>query len=178
MFKTQGPSVLRVTDNYHCSGAGAYLGDYLMRRAFDRRMKIKGAVLLAIQGFSAVKQYDPNCGGDTQFMMIRSGGHASPMVPYQIPISENYIAEFEQLSSKLLFNIGDADLSDEKFDTWLKSFDDEVRRIRSFWKGQGFSYLLQQLSHWTSAEAQRDLQSPGADPLPPSPESPEASGKS
>jgi hypothetical protein len=174
MFKSSGPAVLWA-GRYHCTGVGAYLGDYLMRNVFTdevaRTIKIKSAALLAIQALGAAKTYDSNCGGDTHFMTIYPGGMMSPVVPYDVHSSERYISEFEILARKLLFNIGDADMSDTDFDKWLSSFTDETRRIRAFWKGQGFDYLSRQLSQ-LRGEVPPDPQPPTGDPTPqpPSPE--------
>jgi hypothetical protein len=171
MFRSSGPAVLSA-GHYHCTGIGAYLGDYLMRNVFTdtmaRTMKIKAAALLAIQALGAAKTYDSNCGGDTQFMRISPGGMLSPVVPYDVHTSEYYISEFESFSRKLLFNIGDADISDKDFDTWLSAFAENMRRIRACWKGQGFDYLSRQLSQLTGA-APPNPQPPKAGPTPQQP---------
>lgn len=179
LFRTNG-SAVNDAGNYHCTGFGAYLGDYLMRNIFSPTiMRIKDAALLAIQALSAAKAYDASCGGDTQFMTIFPGGKISAVVPYDVRTSEYYISEFEKLSRSLLFNIGNAAMADKDFETWLSSFADEVRRIRSFWKGEGFGYLAKQFAKFTPTE-QPNPQSPTADPSrpPPSPESPEGSDES
>jgi hypothetical protein len=145
MFKSSGPAVLPA-GLYHCAGIGAYLGDYLMRNVVSQSMNLKAAALLAIQALGAAKTYDSNCGGDTQFMTISPGGGLSPVVPYTIHNSESYISQFESFSRRLLFNVGDADMSDADFEAWLTAFTDHVRVIRRLWKGQGWAELNQQLA--------------------------------
>jgi hypothetical protein len=91
LFRTRG-SAVNSAGSYHCTGVGAYLGDYLMRNVFDpRSMNIRDAVVLAIQALGAAKSYDANCGGDTQFLTIAPDGRISPTVPYDIHTSESYI---------------------------------------------------------------------------------------
>jgi 20S proteasome alpha/beta subunit len=115
LLKSSGPALLSAGD-YHCTGIGAYLGDYLMRNIFSPAMRIKDTALLAIQALAAAKAYDANCGGDTQFMTISVTGAVSRVIPYDIYSSEKYIADFEQMSRHRLFDIGNDDISETMFE--------------------------------------------------------------
>jgi 20S proteasome alpha/beta subunit len=162
LFRTRG-SAVNDSGNYYCTGFGAYLGDYLMRNIFTPEMRLRDAALLAIQALGAAKTYDANCGGDTQFMTIYEGGKISGVTPFNVSSSEAYISEFENLSRKLLFSIGDSEMDDKAFETWLQSFADEMRRIRAFWKGKGFDYMAERFSRFTVG-GQQGPQPPKADP--------------
>jgi len=151
LFRTKG-SAVNDAGSYHCTGYGAYLGDYLMRNIFTPTMRLKDAALLAIQALGAAKAYDASCGGDTQFMTIFPGGRLSALTPYDVHTSESYISEFEVLSRKLLFNIADADMDDKQFVAWFDAFSDEVRRIRAFWRGAGMTYLSERFSRFTTGD--------------------------
>ncbi len=144
MFKSSGPAVLDA-DSYHCTGIGAYLGDYLMHNVFNRSMRVQDAALLAIQALSATKAYDSNCGGDTQFITISPGGALSNVVPYDVHTSEGYISDFERASRKLLFALGNLNLDDGDFRAECGEFIIEVDRLRAFWRGAGFDYMAKML---------------------------------
>jgi 20S proteasome alpha/beta subunit len=105
MFKSSGPAVL-LSEPYHCTGVGAYLGDYLMRSVFKRGMLIKDATLLAIQALAAAKSYDANCGGDTQFIKLSSTGQLSNAIPYNVQDAEWHVKKFEMAARELLFGLG------------------------------------------------------------------------
>lgn len=145
MFRTRG-SAVNDAGNYHCAGYGSYLGDYLMRNIFTPTMRLRDVVLLSIQALGAAKSYDASYGGDTQFMTIYDGGKISGLIPYDVHESESYISQFESLSRKLLFNVGDAEMSDADFEEWFTGFADQVRTIRAFWKGEALEHLNRQLA--------------------------------
>ena len=136
LFKSSGPAVLGA-DNYHCTGVGAYLGDYLMRDMAARNvpsMRMEDAALLSIRALTATKRYDAYCGGPTQFLRISNEGQLSNAVPYNIQDSETYVTEFEDAARRLLFKIGGIDDTDVGFDWQLESFVEEIKRIRKNWK--------------------------------------------
>ena len=81
LWSTAGSGLIH-QDPYYCQGTGEYLGHYLIRPVFKKSLSIAETVLLAIQTIAAVKKYDPNCGGDTQFVTITEGGALSAEVPY------------------------------------------------------------------------------------------------
>jgi hypothetical protein len=133
MFRSDGPAVIRV-DDYHCSGSGAYLGDFFMKNLAHRQMSLREAALLAIQGIAAAKSYDANCGGSTQFVCIKNGGQLSNFVPYNTHDAERYVADFENQARSLLLQLGDTESSEEHFQERLDYFVGKVKEIRRYWK--------------------------------------------
>lgn len=146
MFRTSGPAVLPSAD-YHCTGMGAYLGDYLMRNVFSSSMGLKNAALLAIQALSAAKTYDASCGGDTQFITIKLGGEFSAVVPFDIRTSESYVSRFECISRDMLFDVGNKDMSEVDFETRLEEFTEEIRSIRAMWVGASWDYMQKHIAN-------------------------------
>lgn len=142
LFKTRGPTVVAAGD-YHCAGSGWYLGDYLMRNTLIRSMSTREVILLAVQAFGAVKSYDANCGGETQFLMMLPSGEVTLPIAYDITRLEGHMAEFETLSRRLLLRLGDTtttslaaavDPHDAGFEDELRDFIEQVRRIRLAWR--------------------------------------------
>lgn len=179
LFSTSGSAGLVVVD-HDCLGSGSYFGHYVISPIFNRQMDIEEAALLAIQAIAAAKQYDPSCGGDTQFLTISEGGLLKGgLSPYDIASSEGYLARFEHLSRQLLFDVGNRRMDKKQFEVRLNEFTRRVRSIREIWSGKGTETIGQMLSHLT-AEGQQDPESTTADPSPPppSPESPGGSGES
>jgi hypothetical protein len=149
LFSTSGPGLVR-RDGYDCLGSGSYFGHYLIRPIFNGQMSIREVALLATQAIATAKDYDPGCGGDTQFMTISPGGSRSSLIPFDVSSSEGYITEFDRLSRRLLFEIGNGQADETQFDAKLSMFTDEVRRIRAMWNGKGFEFLEQMISKLVS----------------------------
>jgi hypothetical protein len=150
-----------------------------MRNVFSAAMSAKDATLLAIQALAAAKAYDANCGGDTQFMMMKYGGAISRVVPYDIHSSERFIADYEQTSRQLLFDIGSDDLPDAEFESRLAHFIDSSRYLRqSFAEVKNTRKLYDEL--WFTPEDSLDPESTKGDQStqPPSPELPGGSDES
>jgi hypothetical protein len=167
MFRSSGPAVL-LAGAYHCTGIGAYLGDYLMRDVFDRQsMDLNDVMQLATQALLAAKSYDANCGGDTQFMAIYPGGKISPVVPFDVRHAENYAAAFDKSSRRLLLAIGNLKLTDEYFQEWLRSFTMEVERMRTIWKSESSAWeRLREMLSKIKTTGQQDPESTKHDPSP------------
>jgi hypothetical protein len=180
LFRTSGPGVVK-GDDYYCVGIGAYLGDYLMRSAYVSSMPIQKVAILAIQALAAIKAYDANCGGESQFMVLYPDGIISPRIEYNINVIEARIGEFESLSRKLLFRLADTqsglkalampDSSDSWFESDLAAFVADIRRLRASWRGQGLEHLLKIIEE-VKAEAILNPKPTTGDQLsqPPSPE--------
>jgi hypothetical protein len=133
-FRSSGPAVLAV-EGYHCSGMGAYLGDYLIRNTFYPRMQIKDVLLLATQTLAAVKSYDATCGGGSQFIVLPVEGGFTPF-NYDVRSAEEYIAAFQEQVRRLLFHFGDIDQTEEQFKGRLRDFEVVLHALREGWKSK------------------------------------------
>jgi hypothetical protein len=162
LFSTAGgPGLVRRSD-YDCLGSGYYLGHYVIRPIFSPRMPIEEVVPLAIQAIAAAKKTDPNCGGDTQFMVISPGGALSAVIPYDARTSEARIAQFEQLARRLLLDVGNPKIDKAQFEAKLENFIDQCRFIRAIWTDTAGEYFQSLLAKFTG-EDQSSPQSTTAD---------------
>jgi 20S proteasome alpha/beta subunit len=165
LFSASGAGVVR--RDYDCLGAGFYLGQYIIRPVFHRKMGIESATRMAIQAISAAKKHDLNCGGDTHFLTVSASGVSTEM-PYSTVMSEHLISRFELECSQLLLDVGNGGMSAEEFEERLEDFSQWCRRIRLGW--------INNPSTWNSvlghAKKQEEQSDPGlttTDPSPPPP---------
>jgi 20S proteasome alpha/beta subunit len=180
LWATAGSGIIS-QEAYYCQGTGEYLGHYLIRPMFKMSMSITETVLLAIQTIAAVKKYDPNCGGDTQFVTITEGGALSAEVPYSALGVEGHIESFERMCRQLLFDVADKNLDAAGFDLKLGAFIGYTKALRESFAGRGFNYIVEVLKKAAEKASMQLNPQPttgGQSPQPPSPESPEESGES
>jgi 20S proteasome alpha/beta subunit len=145
---------------YDCLGTGWYLGHYIMRPVFHKKMGMDNAVRLAIQAVSAAKRHDPHCGGDTQFLTVSSKG-VSSTIWHSIPISEHLISVYEEGCSQLLLDIGERGMTSEGFEDRLQDFTQLCQTIRTEFINARFDTLLKQVTK----EGRSDLESTTNAPL-------------
>jgi hypothetical protein len=160
LYGTRKTAVIEI-DTYDCLGSGDYLARYIIGPVYERggdselmrknwKMSQRQAVVLALEALSAVKRYDPNCGGRSELVTISSDGSLSPVGYYhldrQISPAEEAIAEFHTQARTLLFRMTDTQLSDEQFAELVRSFGESIiSNVRYRWKlysEYGLSYLL------------------------------------
>ena len=167
LFSTAGGSGV-IRRDHECLGSGYWLANIIANPMFHRRMRLDETVLLAIQAIAAAKKYDPYCGGDTNFMVIARGGAISAAVPYRAVEVENYIADFDNSSRRLLLDLGNAELQEADIERKLAEFVEVGRRVRAFLRNRGFDYMTSFLQRLMQA-AKPHPESTTADQSPPPP---------
>jgi hypothetical protein len=151
LYATRKTAIFEV-DNYDCIGAGEYLANFivhpvyeaagasdLMRARSSLYLTRRQAAVLALEMLSAVKRYDPSCGGASEVVAISSDGSISPVGYYhltrEIPLAEEIISAFRERYRSLLFQMTDPQLSDEQFAAiWRQAGELTNRDLRYRWK--------------------------------------------
>lgn len=116
---------------YECLGAGSYLGHYLLRPLFRPNLKIKETILLATHALIQTKNYDDNCGGDSQFIWMRPDGTVSDVESFDISQNESYSKSFERLRQYIFYDLPDLDLEDDELYKKLAKHSEFLAAIRS-----------------------------------------------
>ena len=92
LFSTLSTAVTERLD-CDCIGSGYYLGNFLIRPVFQNNMPMQEAILLATHALSAAKTYDVNCGGASQFVILRSDGSITNEISPNTAMSEQFILD-------------------------------------------------------------------------------------
>lgn len=128
LVSTVGRRVLPV-DRCACLGAGWYVGLPVIESAYDPNMRIKDAVIVAIQAIGAAKRRVEGVGGHTQFLLMGEQV-VSGLVGHDPEATQELILQYERAAGQLLLRAGDFDLDDDKFKEKVLNF-----RPCSVWRG-------------------------------------------
>ena len=106
-------------NTYDCIGSGEYLGHYIIAPAYESKITRRQSVVLALQAMAAVKDHDPSCGGQSEFLAISEGGKMTPLnfppLHNSIRDAEDCIRDFQSITRSLLFHLTDPALKDDQF---------------------------------------------------------------
>lgn len=133
---------------YECLGAGSYLGHYILRPLFRPNLKIKETILLATHALIQTKNYDDSCGGDSQFIWMRSDGSLSAVEFFDISQNEGYSQRFEDMRKLIFYDLPDLDLEEGKLQKKLEKHKEYLAAIRTDLRSERDRYqgLLDALS--------------------------------
>src|ERR1019366_7521364 len=100
LFQVLRTSIVEVA-SHECIGIGDYLAGYLIGHPppMDARM----AIILATHMLSALKSYDANCGGYSQFITLRPDGTITQSKWYDSKVGDDHVFAYEQEVRRLLF---------------------------------------------------------------------------
>lgn len=118
-------------DVYRCVGSGEYLGDYIIKPRYEfSTHDIKRAVSVACAALTAIKSYDPNCGGNSQFMSLSKAGQFTEMRSYDISHIEEFSESFYSDAEKLYSELADLSLGKEEVEASFVDFKASVVHSR------------------------------------------------
>ncbi|MBV9303000.1 MAG: hypothetical protein JOY62_16230 [Acidobacteriaceae bacterium] len=120
-------------DRHYCNGSGAYLANYLIEAAYRHDMNLREAIILATYTFASVRTYEEGCGGESEFITLRSDGSLSPVAHSEIRLPEKYLTRFEARTRKLMFDFVNPTLSNGDFHRKLDSFVEQIKIGREAW---------------------------------------------
>jgi hypothetical protein len=151
LFTTAETSI-RTVAHWQCHGSGGAIANYIIRNSYENGIDTPGAIMLGLRALVAAKQHDVYCGGHSQFLVIRNG-RVSEIVPYDLTLAEQQIAEYERATSRLLLNIGHPDIDELQFNNGLWRFDDNAKKMRADMREAGKPYLEMLASLFASSKA-------------------------
>jgi hypothetical protein len=132
---------LEPVDSHECIGIGEYLARYLIG-AYRKGTSKKQAAITAARMLSALKDYDANCGGFSQIVVLRSDGTFSPNTWYESKVEDIHIPEFERLTRDLLSRVADVEMDDAEFKQHLDSFSRQISGVRESWRKESGKWAL------------------------------------
>jgi 20S proteasome alpha/beta subunit len=103
-FSTTDTSMMKVL-GYDCLGTGSYLGQYLIRPKYKnapRPISLDTVLLTAVNALTAIKAYDTDCGGYSEFLLLKKDGMMSSVRTLDIA-SERYSDFFDEATRNLYF---------------------------------------------------------------------------
>lgn len=122
--------------SYVCLGSGSYLGDYLCRIYRRDRASVSEAIHLAIYILHQAKSYDANCGGESEFVVLRNDGTPSPVTGFDVNLGEAHSVKFTRCVSFIFGALADVSIQDNELGASFKIFVDELTRDHAHRKEQ------------------------------------------
>lgn len=138
LLSSMGPSIFPV-DRFACQGAGWYVGLPIIESAYDPNMRIKDAVIVAIQAIGAAKRQVPNIGGQSQFLLMGER-FVSGLVGLDPAETERLILQYEKAAGFLLLRAGDFELDSVQFKEKVINFGQFVIDLRAEWSRTAAPY--------------------------------------
>jgi 20S proteasome alpha/beta subunit len=125
---------------YECLGSGSYLGHYILRALFRRNLHFEQVALLATHMLIQTKNYDDSCGGDSQFVWLRTDGSISEVAYFDISQNESYSQWLQDALRMIFYDIPNLDLTEEEFQGRLTYYKSHLETIRENLQHKKFEY--------------------------------------
>jgi 20S proteasome alpha/beta subunit len=117
---------------YKCVGSGAEIASYAMSPLYENSsITLKDLLLVATHGLRIAKQYDPYCGGESEFAILLDSGQKSAVEGFEISAAEAYSTTFQKIMRDLFFASADLDKEDadvRRVVGYLRSSADQIRK--------------------------------------------------
>ncbi len=102
MFMTENAVVVPVND-YECIGAGAYLARYWVRQFFASEERgphrksptMKDIALISAYALNSAMEYDESCGGEAEFLVMKTNGEIGSSVNAPIYPCDEFLAQLQ-----------------------------------------------------------------------------------
>jgi 20S proteasome alpha/beta subunit len=143
-FSTDDTSITRFR-GYDCIGTGDYLGHFLIRSRYKnakRPIALEDVILIATSTLMAIKSYDADCGGDSEFVVVRNDGRLSPVRHLDIGKGERYSEFFDEAVRHLYFAYADPRAQEVDLAASLHAFKCNLSSARHF--AQNVQHLKEQ----------------------------------
>jgi hypothetical protein len=142
-------SAIPPVDGFEFRGTGSYIGHYIMKSMDSMGMQLmtlKEAVLVGLCILSAAKRNDANCGGGSQFLVVRGMG-SFRFGTASLDLTGAYMDEYERLIRSFMMAVG-TPASSEEFVKAMAAFADSAHDLHLRMCGVGSYYrmLLDSLS--------------------------------
>jgi 20S proteasome alpha/beta subunit len=94
---------------YECIGSGDYLGHYIIRPRFQEPDNtLRRTLLVAITALVRIKAYDPDCGGNSEFIVLHNGGALGNVQDFNISQEEEFSKTFHEAASLIYEELTEA----------------------------------------------------------------------
>ena len=149
LFKAYRNTIREVEWNVDCLGMGLIMARSLVERLYDPFCHLDEAVLTAIYIIMLVKDYVPDCGGQTDlFVMARDRKKYSGMVTgSKIEPVESLFKHFDAINRSTLVEFANSNLSEREFEkslTAAKKMMLKCRKETTSWN----KLLLHHMNSW------------------------------
>ena len=120
---------------YECLGSGEYLGRYLIRQLYSGRNITKRQIILtAATALMQIKNYDIDCGGNSQFILLGKNGTLGTVGNVDISGTEQYSKQFDAAMRRLFLSIADVNLPLEQVNLAINKFSTEIQDLTKYQK--------------------------------------------
>jgi len=130
-FSTDDTSIIRFR-GYDCIGSGEYLAHFLIRpryKSLTRPVALDDVLLIAISTLMSIREYDADCGGKSEFVVVRRDGQFTPVKTLDISHGEHVAMGFREATDKLLLTISNPKVLDEQVMGELGGFSKDITRL-------------------------------------------------
>lgn len=115
--------------NYAAAGSGGDIAEYVLRPVWHPNLSWEEALLLSFDALAAAKEFDPQTGGASQILTVRSG-LASAVAPFDVNYAEVAAWKYRQMAGALFLKTANYGTSEEEFTNGLQRFVDDARTMR------------------------------------------------
>jgi len=130
LYRTDETALDRVP-TYDCLGTGEYLARYIIDpRYAGPQLEFKQVLFTAITALGRIKKYDPNCGGKSEFVVLRRNGEMAHETEFDISQGEKFSDTFFNLATAVYTMIADYPLTDEQVKQHITWFLEAVNDAR------------------------------------------------
>lgn len=117
---------------YQCMGTGEYLGHYLIRpRYTSPQQGLNNAVIVACTALQRIKSYDADCGGNSEFIVLRDNGELSLVHQFDISEAEKFAPYFFEMADFLFQSICNLDAPADQVKGAFETFESYITRERN-----------------------------------------------
>jgi len=142
---------------YALTGAGEYLGHYLIRPRYGPTASLEDAVLLATTALTSIKTYDENCGGNSELVVLSRDGAISNVEQLDISQGENLTNRFWTAANRLLAVVAKPTASQEQIDEAQENFTSDIEAARRHAQAtRNLQATVEKLGKDTALRIQRD----------------------
>ncbi|MGH9794484.1 MAG: hypothetical protein ACRD5G_06910 [Candidatus Acidiferrales bacterium] len=158
LFVTDEDSVTPV-DQFDCKGTGDYLFRYLVQSIFKPDLEIQKAVVLATHALQEIKNYDPNVGFNSEFMIFDSTSNRfSGIAGYDIDHVERFGTVLRRSMYGLLYKMADLRESDESIQKAKQLFQDNLTNLRrSYSEDKKYRNQMMRLLEYLSQPGEKKI---------------------
>lgn len=138
-------TTVRLIETYECIGIGESLAHYLVRASFRSDMGERQALNLAAFMLACVKDSVPNCGGLSQFVVLRKDRTVQNIFAgSNVSLNANtewidrHSKGFDEFARRVLLSIANPEITEIQFEAKLDAFKAEILRLRKDWREKAF----------------------------------------
>jgi hypothetical protein len=125
LFSAYGPIVNEIKE-FHSSGIGHYIADFLASRMYKSYLGIKQCVILAAYILFQAKEHVEGCGGQSQIAVLRDDGTSGVVEWRHVEAITELLQVADDEVGRILLDVADLELDEEQIREHLNQIVDSL----------------------------------------------------